>query len=137
MIIKARWIIKKDNKIFLASWIKTWIFYLPGWTLENWETIKECLTRELIEELWVTPVIWELLTIQEIKTSPDRIVLDFWFEILNSDDFENIDKSKATHSYEWIEAWFYDLSKMESWKYLPIDLLERLETKKEVWIFMV
>jgi len=31
------------------------------------------------------------------------IMLDFWFNINNSIDFVNIDKNKATHSFEYYD----------------------------------
>jgi len=132
IIWKARWIIIKDNKIFLAKWIKSWVFYLPGGTHKNWETITECLKREISEELWVKPIIWKMLIFREFKDSKNQTVLDFWFEITNSWDFEKIDKNNCSHWYEWSEAWFYDLDNIK-WQYLPNNISDILKSKKDIF----
>ncbi len=49
------WIYIKDNAILLikkARWPYIWMYDLPGWWIEFWESIDECLKRELVEETW-------------------------------------------------------------------------------------
>ena len=134
IIWKSRWVIRRENKIFLAKWIHSNIFYLPWGTHERGESMIECLQREIVEELWIIPKIGKLLIIQEFRSSSSQTVIDFWFEILNADDFLEIDKSKCSHWHEWTEAGFYDISELKKGEFLPSDLLERLETKADVWV---
>lgn len=125
--IKVRWVIKKDNKIFLCKIANAWFYCLPWWTLEKWETIKQCLEREIIEELWIKPIIWELIKVYEFFTNEWNTWIDFWFEILNFQDFKKIDLKSSTHWFELSEVWFYDLQQLKDFK--PVDLLELVKNK--------
>lgn len=135
--LKSRAVILKDNKIFLTREVKSQKFFLPGWTHEQWESIRECFIREIKEELWVTPVIEKMIAVREFHT-PKRDVLDFWFLVKNVEDFENIDKSKCTHWFEWTESWFYDLDKLDEIDVLPKDLKGIIEeAKNNVYVDLV
>lgn len=126
--IKVRWIIKKENKLFLVREIKKHFYYLPWWTLDQNESFKDCLKREFFEEFWINAKIWELITIKEFEND-EKFYLDVWFEIKNYKDFENIDKSKTTHGFEYYDKWFYDLEELK-WKDLrPWNLKELLNEK--------
>lgn len=126
--IKVRWIIKKENKIFLVREIKKHFYYLPWWTLDENESFRDCLKREIFEEFWVKAEIWELVSIREFENE-GNFYLDVWFEIKNFSDFENIDKSKATHWFEYYDEWFYDLKKLKEKDLRPANLEELLNKK--------
>lgn len=115
--VKVRWVVINEWKVFLCKLAK-WDFYcLPWWTLEQWETLKECLKREFIEELWVKPKIWERLYFQEFFSNEKaNTTIDFWFKVNNYKDFLNIDLSKTSHWFELSEAWFYDLEEIENYR---------------------
>lgn len=126
--IKVRWVIINNNKIFLVREIKKHFYYLPWWTLEWNETFKECLNREIIEELWIKPIIWDLLNIREFKTE-NGIILDIWFEIKNYKDFEKIDKDKTSHWFEYYDEWFYTFDEL-IWKDVkPLNIKQILDQK--------
>lgn len=82
---------------------------LPGGTLEEGETLRDGLAREMVEELGVVPDIGPLLSAQEFFSSDGRHVLDFWFLIRNAADYRNLDLSKATHGFEHTAVEFLDL----------------------------
>lgn len=129
--IKVRWVILKEGRIFLVREIKKHFFYLPWWTVEKGESFKDCLKREIQEELWITPTIWELLNIREFETE-SGFCLDIWFNIKNTEDFLAINKEKATHAFEYYDEWFYSFEEMK-WKDLrPSNLQEVLERKKVI-----
>ena len=65
--IKVRWVIEKDNKIFLVREINKHFFYLPWGTLDENESFRDCLKREILEEFWIEAVVWELVSIREFK----------------------------------------------------------------------
>jgi len=78
---------------------------LPGGKLEWKEDIRECIIRELVEELGVTPVLGRLLYInnwvnEEIQS------LEFFFEITNGADYVDVSNLKGTHSFELADILF-------------------------------
>lgn len=114
-IIKCRGLIIKDWKVFLTIPVKAFEpFYCLAWgKLDEGETTLECMKREIIEELWVEPKIWNLVYVNEFKAG-DRVVLDFWYLIENADDYENINLSKTSHGEEeLVEYGFYDLDNLK------------------------
>jgi ADP-ribose pyrophosphatase YjhB (NUDIX family) len=116
-VIKARWLILSENKIFLCKLAKQGFYCLPGWTLEPWELVKQTLEREFVEELWTRPIIWKLAYINEFINRDGWTTLDMWYFIENVGDFkEKIDLSKASHWFELSEVWFYDLEKLENYR---------------------
>ena len=126
---KSRWVIIKDNKIFLVKETWTWKFMLPGWTQEKDETIKETFYREMKEETWIDAVLWKFLWFKEYINSLWTTTIQFLFLVKNVDDFENIDKSKCSHWFEWSEAWFYNIKELkEKNEDIPSDLEEIYST---------
>lgn len=126
--IKVRWIVRKENKIFLVREINKHFFYLPWWTLDNNESFRDWLKREIFEEFWIKAEVWELISIREFKNE-NWFFLDIWFEIKNWQDFENIDKSKASHSFEYYDEWFYSFEEMENKDLRPQNLKNLLNEK--------
>lgn len=110
--IKVRWVIVNNEKIFLVREIKKHFYYLPWGTLEGWESFKDCLKRELMEELWVKAIIWDIVNIREFKTE-DWFYLDLWFKIENSKDFLNIEKENTSHWFEYYDEGFYSYKELE------------------------
>jgi len=108
-IIKVRWVIIKENSIFLVKDTTGWNFMLPWWKQEKWETIKETFYREMKEETWIDAIIEEFIWFSEYVNSKWQISMEFLFKVKNIEDFEKIDKSKCSHGFEWTEAWFYDI----------------------------
>lgn len=127
-LIKARWVIKQWNKIFLVKDSRCHQFFLPWWTQEEWETIQECFYREIEEELWVAPIAWEVLKVIENKNRHDHSSVEFLFEVLNPKDFQNVIKENCSHGDEWLECGFYDLNTMKRKDLRPNNLPEILTT---------
>ena len=125
--IKVRWVIILENKIFLLREINKHFYYLPWWTLEKWESIKNCLKRELFEELWVKAEIWDLISMREFKNN-DEIMLDYWFKINNPLDFINIDKNNTSHSFEYYDEGFYDFEILKNLDVKPNNIKEIIES---------
>lgn len=77
---------------------------LPGGHLEWREDIKECLRREMIEELGVNPEIGRLLYLNNFMDGDIKQSIEFFFEITNSQDYLNIEHLKKTHAHEIAEV---------------------------------
>lgn len=131
-IIKVRWIIIKENSIFLIKDTKSWNFMLPWWKQEKWENIKETFYREMKEETWVDTIIERFIWFKEyVWLWSWKVTIQLLFKVKNIDDFENIDKSKCSHGFEWTEAWFYDLKYLkENNINIPLDLEEIFQIAK-------
>ncbi len=125
--IKVRWVVKKENKIFFAYVNKWWFYCLPWWTYEGWETFKECLSREFVEELWITPEIWKCVLIREFKNLSGELYLDIWFEILNIHDFDEINNQSATHAFEISDAKFLQKSYIDNLDVRPKEIFDLLD----------
>lgn len=100
-IIRCRAIIIHEGKMLLVRHPHNKEYLaLPGGHLEWGENAKECLKREIIEELGIEPVIGRLLY---VHTYEDRIVTqptEFFFEVKNGKDYLNIEANDRTHAFE-------------------------------------
>lgn len=80
----------------------------PGGGLDMVESLVDGLKREMIEETGVVPEIGKLLFIQQFTESGDDSAhgaceqLEFFFEIKNWQDYENVDLESTTHGVEEI-----------------------------------
>lgn len=127
-ILKARGIIRDENwNLFLAFIPKAGFFCLPGGTMEEGETFRECAYREIIEETGVVPVFGEKIWMYEFRNSRWMLQLEVWFEVTNFEDFKNLDKSCATHWFECSNEWFYSPDEIANMEVRPKNILELLE----------
>lgn len=126
-ILKTRGIIRKDDKIFLSFIPKAGFFCLPGGTMDEGETFKQCIEREIFEELAIKPKVGKVISWHELINSRGELQFELWFEIENIDDFENFDKSCATHGFECSDEGFYSWEEIEKMEVRPKNLREILE----------
>lgn len=75
---------------------------LPGGKIEKHESLTNALIREMIEETGVTPVIGNLLYVQQFNYN-EQDCLEFFFHVTNSDDYLDIDLTKTSHGAIEIE----------------------------------
>lgn len=111
IIIKVRAIILHEGKLLAVRHPHdTSLAALPGGHLEWGEDIKECLCREMVEELGVNPEIGRLLYVNNFMDGDIRQSIEFFFEITNSQDYLNIEHLKKTHAHEIAEVCWIKLS---------------------------
>lgn len=81
----------KENSTEEASY-----WCLPGGGLESGEAIETGIKREMIEETGIEPVVGNVLYIQQFSLE-DKELLEFFFHIINGQDYLQVDLSKTSH----------------------------------------
>ncbi len=81
-------------------------YVLPGGHLEWGEDIKKCLQREIVEELGISPEIGQLLYVNNFINKNNVHLVEFFFEVLNSAEYKNIENIKRTHAHEIAEVYW-------------------------------
>lgn len=98
--VRCRGIILYKGKLLLVSHVPDKSRYtLPGGHLENKENPLECMEREVVEELGINPKIGRLLYVHNF-VRPESHDIEFFFEILNGEDYLDIEKLTGTHGHE-------------------------------------
>lgn len=98
--VTARAIIVNDGRFLVFQLDKgNPVWSLPGGRVEFGESLEEAMTRELVEETNIKPVIGKILAINQMLTENKHRV-EFFFHILNSSSYLNIDLTKASHGHE-------------------------------------
>src|SRR5690349_4827279 len=107
--VAVRAVIVKDGKLFCVKLnnyggdgskaLGTWI--TVGGKVDIGEPLLDAIIREVVEETGITPVVGNLLYIQQFSHHNTE-QLELFFHVKNADDFENIDLSKTSHGVEEI-----------------------------------
>lgn len=104
VVVRVRGIILYENELLGVKHPHNLNFIaLPGGHLEWGEDVKECLQREITEELGINPEIGRLLYVYNFIEDNTHSV-EFLFEIINSREFKNIENVKGTHAHEIAEV---------------------------------
>lgn len=98
--IRVRGVILHDEEMLIVKMPHNDFFCLPGGKLDFGEDIKECLEREIIEELGVKPEIGRLLFSNTFIEKNNNQSLEFIFEITNGKDYLDLENIERTHKFE-------------------------------------
>lgn len=99
-VIRCRALIIYEGKLLVVKHTPESMFYaLPGGHLEWGEGIKECMSREIEEELGIKAELGRLFYVNTFMDS-DVQSIEFFFEVKNSKDYADLKKLAGTHSSE-------------------------------------
>lgn len=131
IIIKVRAIILHEEKLLAVRHPHDTSFAaLPGGHLEWGEDLKECLSREIVEELGVKPDIGRLFYINTFTQTDNKHYIEFFFEVKNGADYLNTEKLARSHAHEIAEiVW---VSPTENIRILPESLGEDFNEGKVI-----
>jgi 8-oxo-dGTP diphosphatase len=103
-IVKVRAIILHEGKLLVVRHPHDLSFAaLPGGKLEWSEDLKECMSREIVEELGVKPDIGRLLYVNTFTQTDNKHYLEFFFEIKNAVEYLNTADLVRSHAHEIAE----------------------------------
>ena len=104
IVIRTRGIIVHNGNLLVVKHsVNTDLYALPGGHLEWGEKIKDSIKREIIEELGVEPQIGRLLYVNNFTDINQTQSVEFFFEIINSADYLDINNLNGTHGHELVE----------------------------------
>jgi len=108
-VIRCRAVIVHEGKLLLVKHTHNpTVAVLPGGHLEFGEDPKECLSREIIEELGIEPIIGRLLYVNTFTVGENKQPVEFFFEVLNSSDYLALENNERTHAHEIDECVWVD-----------------------------
>ena len=131
-IIRCRAIILHEGKLLVVKHLAENTYYvLPGGHLDWGEDLKECMSRELEEELGIKGDVGRLFYINNYVsdntgyTGKNTQSIEFFFEIKNSADYAKIDRPIGTHADEIYEIKW--VGKDDSINILPLSIISGLK----------
>ncbi len=128
-VIRCRAIILHEEKLLVVRHPHDTSFAaLPGGHLEFGEDVRECLHREIFEELGVHPNIGRLLYINTFTDGQNGQPMEFFFEVTNGEDFLDTEKLSGSHTHELAEITW--VGPADDVKILPERLAEDLRNGK-------
>lgn len=126
IVVRCRAIIFKDDQLLVVKHsVGTDYYVLPGGHLEQGENIKDCMEREIMEELGLRPRIGRLLYINNLIKDGEQNI-EFFFEIVNASDYLDINSLGGTHKHELAEICW--IGKNDTKKIRPVVVQEDLNS---------
>ena len=99
--IRCRAIILHEGKLLVVKHRPESSHYaLPGGHMEPGEDVRECVRREIVEELGVEPTLGRLLYVHTFTDKDTLQSVEFFFEVKNPQEFLDIEGLARTHAHE-------------------------------------
>ncbi len=103
--VRCRGIILHGEKLLVVKGSHGRPYYaLPGGHLDPGESPVECIKRELLEELGITPEIGRLLYVNSFTNHEGEQSVEFFFEVTNGEMYQNHEDKIKTHAHELSEV---------------------------------
>lgn len=104
-IVRSRAVIMHEGELLLVKHPHNTTFAaLPGGHLEWGEDPRECLRREIIEELGIEPILGRLLYVNTFMDGEHKQPFEFFIEVTNGKEFKDTEKFTGSHSFELAEV---------------------------------
>ncbi|MEI8337557.1 MAG: NUDIX hydrolase [bacterium] len=128
-MIRCRAIIFHDGKLLVVRHNRDSSFVaLPGGHLEQGEDVKECLRREIVEELGIEPEIGRLLYIHTFQDLNNKQDVEFFYEIRNSEKYLDCKNLSGSHTFEIADIFW--MSPTDDVQILPKKIAEDFRAGK-------
>jgi ADP-ribose pyrophosphatase YjhB (NUDIX family) len=121
--VRCRGVILHEGKLLMVRHNGGRDFFaFPGGHLDFGEDPKECIARELVEELGIIPVVGRLLYVHSLIQDEEKQSIEFFFEILNGADYIHHEEKVKSHAHEIAEtAW---IGKEDEVRILPEEVAQ-------------
>ncbi len=104
-IIRARAVILHEQKLLVVKHRPEADYYaLPGGHMDPGETPQECVKREIMEELGITPELGRLLYVHTFRDKGVVDTVEFFFEVTNGVEYLLFEDEERTHAFELAEV---------------------------------
>lgn len=124
MKVRSRAVILSKEKLLVVRHAQGQDFYaLPGGHMDPGETPRECMRREIIEELGVEPEVGRLLYVYTYTNREGVPSVEFFFEITNGEAYCTLDLEQCSHAHELADVRW--ISPDEELKFLPPEFFEQ------------
>lgn len=98
--MRCRAVIIHDNKLLTVRHIGGNFLALPGGHLEFGEDPKECVFREVMEELGIEPEIGRVVCVNTFVFEETKQSIELFFEIKNAADYLELENNHRSHAHE-------------------------------------
>ncbi len=127
--VRSRAVIVNEEKLLVVKHRPESDYYaLPGGHLDPGEDPKECVEREIFEELGIQPVIGRLLYVYTFTDKDGVQSIEFFFEVLNGAEYQSVAGGSGTHAHEIAEVRW--VGKDEEITLLPPEFLREFREGK-------
>jgi len=135
-------LIDSNRMIPLIYTSKNYVYHIPGWWIDEWESVIQALHREVLEETGcVIEILWE---IGEIVDKRPADVCKFWVNLIQTSFcyyWKVINKWNTTFTLEEKSQWYelvwipvQEVLKKMNWAKARIPKAE-IEAKRDIIIF--
>jgi len=131
-VIRCRAIILHEGKLLVVKHsVENTYYALPGGHLEWGEDMKECMSRELEEELGIKGDVGRLFYVNNFVGNETNYIakgtqsIEFFFEIKNSADYANMNKATGLDAEEIYEIKW--VGKNDNVDIMPLAIVEGLK----------